>query len=110
MIRRPPRSTLYPYTTLFRSAGVNPLYYKLVGHLTAKSTYPFILGVDFAGALERAPAAERDLHVGDRVFGMARTHGTYPEYAPVSPAAQPTPLAPIPDRLAPHQPPPPPLA
>src|SRR5438876_7398896 len=23
MIRRPPRSTLFPYTTLFRSAGVN---------------------------------------------------------------------------------------
>src|SRR5256885_7792940 len=25
MIRRPPRSTLFPYTTLFRSAGVTPL-------------------------------------------------------------------------------------
>src|SRR3712207_7357044 len=25
MIRRPPRSTLFPYTTLFRSAGVQPL-------------------------------------------------------------------------------------
>src|SRR2546430_13420810 len=25
MIRRPPRSTLFPYTTLFRSAGVDPL-------------------------------------------------------------------------------------
>src|SRR5258708_26795129 len=24
MIRRPPRSTLFPYTTLFRSDGVNP--------------------------------------------------------------------------------------
>src|SRR3712207_9176821 len=24
MIRRPPRSTLFPYTTLFRSEGVNP--------------------------------------------------------------------------------------
>src|SRR3712207_8405581 len=24
MIRRPPRSTLFPYTTLFRSAGKNP--------------------------------------------------------------------------------------
>src|SRR3712207_7845315 len=27
MIRRPPRSTLFPYTTLFRSGGVDPLYY-----------------------------------------------------------------------------------
>src|SRR2546430_9044061 len=25
MIRRPPRSTLFPYTTLFRSINVNPL-------------------------------------------------------------------------------------
>src|SRR6266511_5230408 len=24
MIRRPPRSTLFPYTTLFRSSGTNP--------------------------------------------------------------------------------------
>src|SRR2546430_12847721 len=26
MIRRPPRSTLFPYTTLFRSVNTNPLY------------------------------------------------------------------------------------
>src|SRR2546430_10076363 len=26
MIRRPPRSTLFPYTTLFRSAGNRPLH------------------------------------------------------------------------------------
>src|SRR2546422_7758801 len=25
MIRRPPRSTLFPYTTLFRSAGLEPI-------------------------------------------------------------------------------------
>src|SRR5256885_4106741 len=25
MIRRPPRSTLFPYTTLFRSRGVSPI-------------------------------------------------------------------------------------
>src|SRR2546422_2210196 len=27
MIRRPPRSTLFPYTTLFRSAGTDSTYY-----------------------------------------------------------------------------------
>src|SRR3712207_7264268 len=33
MIRRPPRSTLFPYTTLFRShSGVHDLYQLLVGH------------------------------------------------------------------------------
>src|SRR2546430_12689553 len=28
MIRRPPRSTLFPYTTLFRSIVINPSLYK----------------------------------------------------------------------------------
>src|SRR2546430_5034638 len=28
MIRRPPRSTLFPYTTLFRSPGVQPTHFK----------------------------------------------------------------------------------
>src|SRR5258707_11729212 len=34
MIRRPPRSTLFPYTTLFRSSG------------TSERNYPFFLQVD----------------------------------------------------------------
>src|SRR5258708_13446393 len=35
MIRRPPRSTLFPYTTLFRSARSGRLYYSLVALDTA---------------------------------------------------------------------------
>src|SRR5258705_7903616 len=36
MIRRPPRSTLFPYTTLFRSPSVAPgLYQRLVGDAVA---------------------------------------------------------------------------
>src|SRR5258708_1816873 len=31
MIRRPPRSTLFPYTTLFRSLGATPLQVRLPG-------------------------------------------------------------------------------
>src|SRR3712207_7495683 len=30
MIRRPPRSTLFPYTTLFRSKGLTHLAYEIV--------------------------------------------------------------------------------
>src|SRR2546427_8342669 len=37
MIRRPPRSTLFPYTTLFRSLGVHPL---LLLPLAALATLP----------------------------------------------------------------------
>src|SRR5256885_12991773 len=32
MIRRPPRSTLFPYTTLFRSALQNSFYFVLINH------------------------------------------------------------------------------
>src|SRR3989475_6745664 len=32
MIRRPPRSTLFPYTTLFRSEGVGLCSYLLIGY------------------------------------------------------------------------------
>src|SRR5437764_6215847 len=40
MIRRPPRSTLFPYTTLFRSAAVaqtreNPVFYVQYAHAAA---------------------------------------------------------------------------
>src|SRR3989442_11673790 len=35
MIRRPPRSTLFPYTTLFRSEGTNPLEIPPQGQLFA---------------------------------------------------------------------------
>src|SRR3712207_8742539 len=32
MIRRPPRSTLFPYTTLFRSGGVDSRFLRWVPH------------------------------------------------------------------------------
>jgi NADPH2:quinone reductase len=56
-------------------AGVNPIDYKLLEQLTATSTYPFVVGIDFAGVIERVAAGARDLRTGDRVFGMARKHG-----------------------------------
>src|SRR2546430_7795792 len=40
MIRRPPRSTLFPYTTLFRSYGTRPTRVAATGwrfHLTVRS-------------------------------------------------------------------------
>src|SRR3712207_8713955 len=39
MIRRPPRSTLFPYTTLFRSAGWLTTYFKKnCGHVFASNS------------------------------------------------------------------------
>jgi hypothetical protein len=42
---------------------------------------------------ERVPAGDHGLRVGDRVFGMARTHGSYAEHTAISPAATMEPLA-----------------
>jgi NADPH:quinone reductase len=86
-----------------RYAGVNPLDYKLLERLTATSTYPFVMGIDFAGVVERVPAGERDLHAGDRVFGMARTHGAYAEYTAVGPGVKAEALARIPDGVTDEQ-------
>src|SRR5258708_17710679 len=54
MIRRPPRSTLFPYTTLFRSAVVDedvphaavPEYLKVLGVLVHVEHDPDVLAVD----------------------------------------------------------------
>ena len=86
-----------------RFAGVNPLDNNLLGRLNADSSYPFVVGIDFAGVAERVPAGDHGLRVGDRVFGMARTHGSYAERTAVAPAATMEPLAKIPDGVADDQ-------
>ena len=86
-----------------RFAGVNPLDNNLLGRLTAASSYPFVVGIDFAGVVERVPAGPNGLRAGDRVFGMARTHGSYAEYTSVAPAAPMEPVARIPDGVADEQ-------
>ncbi len=86
-----------------RFAGVNPLDNSLLGRLSANSSYPFVVGVDFAGVAERVPAGDHGLRAGDRVFGMARTHGSYAGYTAVVPAARMEPVARIPDGVADDQ-------
>src|SRR5260370_29451727 len=39
MIRRPPRSTLFPYTTLFRSVAENSKVWRCGGHCLAELVY-----------------------------------------------------------------------
>src|ERR1700733_14231202 len=86
-----------------KCAGVNPSDYKLVERLTAASKYPFVVGIDIAGVIERVPAGENDLSLGDRVFGMARAHGAYAEYTAVAPGSRTEPLARIPVRVTDEQ-------
>jgi NADPH:quinone reductase-like Zn-dependent oxidoreductase len=80
-------------------AGVNPVDWQLVDQLSPSSPFPFVIGVDVTGVVESVPARELDLHVGDRVFGMARTHGSYAEYTAVPAGARTEPLARIPDSV-----------
>src|SRR2546425_3123858 len=45
MIRRPPRSTLFPYTTLFRSRAVEALLKSVLASPMVKYRGPFVLGM-----------------------------------------------------------------
>src|SRR5256885_3451116 len=49
MIRRPPRSTLFPYTTLFRSGGI-PVYPGHLGGYSLPLTAGAILAMFVSGA------------------------------------------------------------
>ena len=45
MIRRPPRSTLFPYTTLFRSSNPEPIS-ELISACEAKAEIKNIIGIE----------------------------------------------------------------
>lgn len=79
------------------AAGINPVDWKL------RDLYdrprPFTLGQDFAGMVVGVGADVRTYQYGERVFGIARSHGAYAELTvcPVSDNTQP--LAHIPDSV-----------
>src|SRR2546430_7740791 len=76
MIRRPPRSTLFPYTTLFRSLGT--VFACVLGRTLEKGKPPATAGRKARGLLETARLPESTLrrpilrevvrfaHIGDR--------------------------------------------
>src|SRR2546430_13045410 len=70
MIRRPPRSTLFPYTTLFRSLVPLPVHRDLVpaGHLDAVHPHVPHAGLGIA----RDDARQGD--VGPAVLGRSEEH------------------------------------
>ena len=87
----------------YRFAGVNPLDNNLLGRLTEASSYPFVVGIDFAGVAECVRPGRLAYGRATGSFGMARTHGSYAEYTVVAPAAPMEPLARIPDGVADDQ-------
>jgi NADPH2:quinone reductase len=99
----PVPETTDAYVIRVRHAGVNPIDYKNLDHLTQTSQYPYVVGFDFAGVVERVPAGERDFAVGDRICGLARSHGSYAEYTAVAPRVKIEPLARIPEGVTDEQ-------
>jgi NADPH2:quinone reductase len=91
------------YVIRVRYAGVNPIDYKNLDHLAQTSQFPYVVGFDFAGVVERVPTDERDFAVGDRVCGLARSHGSYAEYTAVAPRVMIEPLARIPEGVTDEQ-------
>ena len=65
-----------------RCAGVNPIDYKLLDHLTAASKYPFVMGIDFAGVVEAVGPEVTFFKPGDEVFyaGTILRPGTNSEF------------------------------
>src|SRR3712207_7426323 len=59
MIRRPPRSTLFPYTTLFRSLVVDDALGRLLGGHVLRGPLDPVLGL----ALDPGGAKVDDLHL-----------------------------------------------
>src|SRR2546427_577687 len=110
MIRRPPRSTLFPYTTLFRSLSLHelpipqPAATEVLIELHAsgigvwdadirkgwwpegRPKFPLVLGTDGAGFVVAKGARVRRFNVGDRVWAYEFTNpkgGFYAEYVAV---------------------------
>src|SRR5256884_85126 len=70
MIRRPPRSTLFPYTTLFRSDG----RYRDRTNLAALPAHTFVIGKNFLAAAHQVEV-EGEHPAGDRINMEIRVEG-----------------------------------
>jgi NADPH:quinone reductase-like Zn-dependent oxidoreductase len=82
-------------------AGVNPVDWKIRDRAGSPTTpVPFTLGQDFAGVVASAGDGTSDFETGDRVFGVAREHGSYAEFTSVPVDAQDSPIGKIPTRVS----------
>src|SRR3712207_7514592 len=77
MIRRPPRSTLFPYTTLFRSRDArSPLAHRMRYGTTHHDAWSSAAGDDEPGRRSRLPHAAEALSgncLGGRAFDLGRS-------------------------------------
>jgi NADPH:quinone reductase-like Zn-dependent oxidoreductase len=83
-------------------AGVNPVDWKMRDGMPGSPPppMPLTLGQDFAGIVESAGAGSGDIAAGDRVFGIARAHGSFAEFTSVPVASHDSPIGKIPNRVS----------
>jgi NADPH:quinone reductase-like Zn-dependent oxidoreductase len=81
-------------------AGVNPVDWKIRDGQHGERPLPLILGVDFAGIVEKLGSGVDDFRPGERIFGAARAHGSYAERTVVPAHSNEEPIAKIPDWLS----------
>jgi len=84
------------------AAGVNPVDWKVLDAVSRdeSGTFPFVVGQDFAGVVERSERGNTGFSVGDRIFGVSRAHGAYAEYTTVPVAEKSQPITRIPNELS----------
>src|SRR2546422_1367540 len=81
MIRRPPRSTLFPYTTLFRSLGAGPWTAELEGQTGGAASGVRQPAADSRRARKRAVATARGISGTDRKSTRLNSSHGYISYA-----------------------------
>src|SRR3712207_7564388 len=64
MIRRPPRSTLFPYTTLFRSATASVAFFRTMGGAIGTALFGAILNTRLAHHLSQVVPASAQGQLG----------------------------------------------
>jgi NADPH:quinone reductase-like Zn-dependent oxidoreductase len=79
------------------AAGINPIDWKMRDR--GDRTLPFVLGQDFAGVVSAPGARVSKYQEGERVFGIARTHGAFAEYTVVPEDGKEEPIAKIADTV-----------
>jgi NADPH:quinone reductase len=84
-------------------AGVNPADWKMRDGRHGERSFPATLGTDFAGTVAAIGRNVSDFAIGDRVFGVARTHGAFAEQTIISTASTREPVAKIPAQLSDRQ-------
>ena len=76
------------------AAGVNPIDWKIRDG--GRKPLPFVLGQDFAGVVSAVGDRVNDYRQGERIFGIARKHGSYAQFTLVPAKSQAEPIAHIP--------------